>query len=333
MNLRKLIFTENDCYTAGRKIKPTGIMVHSTGANNPNLKRYVGPDDGLLGVNKYGNHWNKPGLSKCVHAFIGKLEDGTIATYQVLPWDHRGWHAGGDANSTHIGFEICEDGLTDPVYFGKIYQEAVDLCVYLCKMFGLTEKNIIDHSEGSALGLASNHGDVKHWFPKHGKSMDTLRADVKAQLSGAQTPKEPEPVAKPKPTGTIYRVQVGAFSKKANATRKLEAVKSAGFEDAVVVSVDGNLWRVQVGAYAVKDNAVKMQTKLAEAGFTGFVTRLSGKIEKVTQEPAAHKKSVEEVAREVIRGNWGNGADRRKRLAAAGYDYTEVQTVVNRLLK
>ena len=52
--------TENPCYKSGRKIKPSGIVVHSTGANNPYIKRYVGPDDGILGVNKYGNHWNKP---------------------------------------------------------------------------------------------------------------------------------------------------------------------------------------------------------------------------------------------------------------------------------
>lgn len=43
MNLRKLILTENACYKAGRKITPKGIMVHSTGANNPYLRRYV-PD-------------------------------------------------------------------------------------------------------------------------------------------------------------------------------------------------------------------------------------------------------------------------------------------------
>jgi N-acetylmuramoyl-L-alanine amidase len=120
MNLRKLILTENACYKAGRKITPKGIMVHSTGANNPYLRRYVGPDDGLLGVNEYNNHWNqdKPGGRQvCVHAFIGKLKDGSIATYQTLPWNHRGWHAGGKANDTHIGFEICEDGLTDASSF------------------------------------------------------------------------------------------------------------------------------------------------------------------------------------------------------------------------
>ena len=64
-------------------------MVHSTGANNPWLKRYVGPDDGLLGKNQYNNHWNQPmDREVCVHAFIGKLADGTVATYQTLPWDH-----------------------------------------------------------------------------------------------------------------------------------------------------------------------------------------------------------------------------------------------------
>lgn len=188
MRLHKLLLTKNACYKAGRTITAKGIMVHSTGANNPNLKRYVGPDDGLLGHNPNGNHWNQDrpdGRDVCVHAFIGKLADGSIATYQTLPWNYRGWHAGGAANDTHIGFEICEDGLTDPAYFAAVYQEAVDLCVHLCKQYGLTEKNIICHSEGARQGIASNHADVMHWFPRHGKNMDMFRADVKKQLGGA----------------------------------------------------------------------------------------------------------------------------------------------------
>lgn len=193
MDLRKLILVNNDCYKAGKKIDVKGIMVHSTGANNPWLKRYVGPDDGFLGVNKNGNHWNtaRPGgIQVCVHAFIGKLADGSIATYQTLPWNHRGWHGGGSSNNTHIGFEICEDGLADANYFNAVYKEAVELCAYLCKEFNLTEQNIICHSEGYKKGIASNHGDVMHWFPKHGKSMDTFRADVKRLLSN----KEDEPM-------------------------------------------------------------------------------------------------------------------------------------------
>lgn len=44
-------------------------------------------------------------------------------------------------------------------------------------------------------------------------------------------------------------------------------------------------------------------------------------------------KSVETVAVEVIQGKWGNGADRKKRLTAAGYDYSSVQKAVNKMLK
>lgn len=232
MNLRKLILTKNACYKAGRTIVPKGIMVHSTGANNPNLKRYVGPDDGLLGKNQYNNHWNqdKPGGRQvCVHGFIGKLADSSIATYQTLPWGHRGWHGGsgskGSVNDTHIGFEICEDGLSDGTYFNKVYRETVELCVYLCKLYDFTEKNIICHSEGYKLGIASNHADVMHWFPKHGKSMDALRADVKSSLASAIMPPAPK---------KYYRVQIGSYSVKANADAMLNKVKAAGFTDAFI---------------------------------------------------------------------------------------------------
>ena len=234
MNLRKLILTNNACYKAGRTITPKGIMVHSTGANNPNLKRYVGPDDGLLGKNQYNNHWNqdKPGGRQvCVHAFIGKLADGSIATYQTLPWNHSGWHGGSgskvSANDSHIGFEICEDGLSDITYFNKVYREAVELCVYLCNLYGLTEKSIICHSEGYKLGIASNHADVMHCFPKHGKSMDALRAEVNRLLTESEMPKPSAPV--PTEPNKLYRVQVGAYLVKANADAMLKRVKAAGF--------------------------------------------------------------------------------------------------------
>lgn len=230
MKLYKLILTNNACYKAGKTIKPKGIMIHSTGANNPWLKRYVGPDDGLLGKNQYNNHWNqdKPGGRQvCVHAFIGKLADGSIAIYQTLPWNHRGWHAGGDANNTHIGFEICEDGLTDASYFSAVYKEAVELCVHLCKLYGLSEKDIICHSEGYKQGIASNHADVMHWFPKHGKTMDTFRADVKKLLNEEE--KSAEPVKK-----KYYRVQIGAYTVKANAEAQLAKAKKAGFTDAFI---------------------------------------------------------------------------------------------------
>ena len=208
MKLIKCILTQNDCYKTGRTIVPKGVMVHSTGANNPSLKRYVQPmaQDAdcaaliaQLGVNANGNSWNRPGIDACVHGFIGKLADGSIASAQTLPWNHRGWHAGTgtsgkSANDTHISFEICEDGLTDPAYFQLIYREAVELTAYLCKQYGLdplADGTVICHSEGYRRGIASGHADVEHWFPEQGKSMDDFRADVAAELAPAPEP-EPE---------------------------------------------------------------------------------------------------------------------------------------------
>ena len=46
----------------------------------------------------------------------------------------------------------------------------------------------------------------------------------------------------------------------------------------------------------------------------------------------SHKKSNTEIAKEVIQGKWGNGAERKKRLEDAGYDYAAVQKEVERLL-
>ena len=158
--------------------------------------------------------------------------------------------------------------------------------------------------------------------PPHFKAkVSKYLAQIKGGSTAAPAPSEP---IKP---GALYRVQVGAFSKKANAERKRQAVEAAGFEGAFLACVDSKLWRVQVGAFAVKANAEKMQKRLQAAGFSGFVTRLGGSTE------AKPKKTIDEVAREVIQGLWGNGADRENRLTAAGYDYDAVQAKVNELLK
>ena len=186
MWLRQQLLTKNDCYKAGRTIQVKGVMVHSTGANNPKVCRYV-PGDAEMGLNTADNHWDRPDLTKCVHAFVGKFADGAVGTVQTLPWSHRGWHAGGAANNTHIGFEICEDGLENPVYFAQVYQEAAELTAMLCRQYGLdplADGVVICHQEGFRRGVASNHADVLHWFPKMGKPMDDFRAEVARLMKG-----------------------------------------------------------------------------------------------------------------------------------------------------
>lgn len=55
---------------------------------------------------------------------------------------------------------------------------------------------------------------------------------------------------------------------------------------------------------------------------------------KPAQKPSSStKKSIDEIAKEVINGKWGNGATRKSKLEAAGYNYQTVQNRVNEILK
>ena len=186
--------TNNPCYKAGKKITPSGIVVHSTGANNPYIKRYVGPDDGILGKNQYNNHWNSEKANKCVHAWIGKVADGSLKVYQTLPWDHRCWGIGsgknGSYNNSHIQFEICEDGLTDESYYKEAFDLAIRLCAFLCEQYGINTQNIVGHYEAHDAGYGSNHGDPRNWQKKFGGSMNQFRTDVAALLNGNNSPSD-----------------------------------------------------------------------------------------------------------------------------------------------
>ena len=194
MDYRIRHMTRNDCYRAGRKIKPTGIVVHSTAT------------PGVMAAAWFAR-WNKSfaagetNRQVCAHMFIDDKE-----AWEYLPINpdrgeaHRSWLHGGSANNTHLGFEMCEPGGftyrypgaaqvgydvdKNQAYFDAVYKNAVQMCAKWCREFDIKVDNIIDHAEGSRKGICSASADVGHWFPKHGKSMDTLRADVRRELEG-----------------------------------------------------------------------------------------------------------------------------------------------------
>ena len=212
--------TNSSCYKGTRTMNPLGVLWHSTGANNPNLKRYVQPLStdsnyqemiALLGKNTNGNDWNHISRQAGLNCWIGKLADGTVTTVQTMPWNYRPWGCGsgskGSCNSGWIQFEICEDDLSNKAYFDKVYQEACEITAYLCKMYnidpygavkmnGVNIPTILCHADSYKLGFGSNHGDVLHWFSKYGKTMATVREDV-ANLMNSNTIIPTVPVAPP----------------------------------------------------------------------------------------------------------------------------------------
>jgi hypothetical protein len=110
IKITKKFLTNNDCYKTGRTIKPTGIVMHSTGCNQPNAQVFI-------------NTWNQSGVTKCVHAFID-----ANGIYQTLPFNMRCWGCAsgknGSYNNSHIQFEIAEDGLKDKDYFINVKTSA-----------------------------------------------------------------------------------------------------------------------------------------------------------------------------------------------------------------
>lgn len=100
----------------------------------------------------------------------------------------------------------------------------------------------------------------------------------------------------------------------------------------VVEKVSGNTITVIEGNYS--DMVKRRSLQINGRYIRGFVTPLYSKIatKKKAEPKPEPKKTIDQIAKEVLDGKWGNGDDRRKKLSAAGYDYNKVQKKVNELL-
>ena len=227
--------TNSTCYKGTTTIVPKGVLWHSTGANNPNISRYVQPLEtdenyqemiALLGKNKYGNDWNHVYRQAGLNCWIGKLADGTVATVQTMPWNYKPWGCGsgskGSLNNTHMQFEICEDDLNSKEYFDAVYKEACEITAYFCKLYNLDPLGsfvyngvkvpvITTHDESYDLKLGSNHGDPTKWLKKYGKTMDDARRDVAALMSGKVEP-TPAPTPTPAPASKGNAISLRTLS-------------------------------------------------------------------------------------------------------------------------
>lgn len=255
MEIQQNFLTGNDCYKAGKKIAPTGIVVHDTGTNQRKVSAYL-------------TSWNKSGVEKCVHAFIGTRPDGSFGVVQTLPWTTRCWGCGsgskGSYNGDHIQFEICQDDRTDQAWFDQCYAQAVELCAHLCRTYGLSADAIVDHAEAHTKGYASNHSDTGDWFPKFGKSMDTLRADVRTLLEGGSGTAAQESAAQPVAPAAEPETPAGNSAGTDSPGRQFQSWLNANY--ATGLTVDG-LWGPKTRAAAIR----ALQTELNAQFSKGLV--------------------------------------------------------------
>lgn len=129
-------------------------------------------------------------------------------------------------------------------------------------------------------------------------------------------------------TAASYHVQTGSFRKKEYAEAEYRKLITEGFS-AFVVENSSRYYKVWVGTYTTKSAATQMANKLKLKGFSTYITNESS----VRPVMVSAAKSIDELAKEVIDGKWGNNPGRKTKLTKAGYDYSAVQKRVNEILR
>lgn len=256
---------------------------------------------------------------------------------------NRSWCSSNEANDQRAVTIECASDKTAPYAMNnKVYQSLINLCVDICKRNGKT-KLIWFGDKSKTLNYSPKSNEmvltVHRWFANKScpgdwlySRLGDLAAQVTKKLGGGSSTSSGGSTT----SGTLYRVQTGAFSKKANADALVKKLEAAGY-DTYMVQVDG-LYKVQTGAYSKKANADAQVKKLKADGFDAFVTTKTG-TGVSSSSGGTKKKSNAEIAKEIYNGTcsdsrwstWGNGQDRVNRLTAAGYDYDAVQAEVNKL--
>lgn len=251
--------------------------------------------------------------------------DGRVGMY--VEEKDRSWCSSSSSNDNRaITIEVASDTTSPYAVTDAALAGLIKLCADICKRNGISKlvwstnkKQRMNHLNGCNMTVHRDYANKscpgEYLYLRHAY----IAAKVNKLLE-AGTSTETDNSA----NGALYRVQCGAFSNKANADAMLAKVKAAGF-DTYLVQVDG-LYKVQTGAYSVKANAKAQLDKLKAKGFDAFIATKTGTTATVI------KKSVTEIAKEVIAGKWGNGDARKQKLQAAGYSYSKVQSKVNELL-
>lgn len=189
---------------------------------------------------------------------------------------NRSWCSSSNANDQRAVTIECSSDKTAPYAMtDAVYAALIDLCTDICKRngkskllwFGDKNKTLAYEPKADEMIIT-----VHRWFANKScpgdwlyNRLGNLAAKVTSRLGGGSQ----------QPSGTLYRVQTGAYKQKANADAQLAKVKAAGFDTYMVQA--GGYYKIQVGAYSKKANADAMAAKLKAAGFDTYITTEQGK--------------------------------------------------------
>ena len=215
---------------------------------------------------------------------------------------NRSWCSSSNANDQRAVTIECASDKTEPYAMNsKVYDSLIKLCTDICKRNG--KRKLL-------------------WLGDRNKTLN-------------YTPKSDEMVLtvhrwfanKSCPGGWLY-ARLGDLAAKVTAALGTGASADKAASQLYRVRKSWADSKSQKGAFSVLANAKKCAD--SNKGYSVF----DGNGKKVYPADAPDtKKSVDAIAHEVIRGDWGNGYERKQKLNAAGYDYSAVQKKVNELLR
>ena len=245
---------------------------------------------------------------------------------------NRSWCSSSSSNDQRAITIECASDKTHPYAMNDaVYNKLVELCADICKRNGITKLLWLGDKDTS-LAYSPKKGEAiltaHRWFANKSCPGDwlynryTQLAEAVNKKLGSSGATADKPVVKQKQKLKFKVGDTVKFTGCLHYTSSYAGATAKGCKAGLA-----KVTRISEG----KPHPYHLQA-VAGKGSTvyGWVNEAD-----VTANTSSTpvKKSIDELAREVIRGDWGNGQDRKNRLTAAGYNYSEVQKRVNQMLK
>ena len=281
--------------------------------------------------------------------------DGRIAMY--VEEKNRSWCSSSNANDQRAVTIECASDTQEPYAMNSnVYNSLVSLCTDICKRNGKT-KLLWFADKNKTLNYSPKPDEmvitVHRWFANKScpgnwlyARLGDLANRVTSNLQGTSI--KPSISATPsKSIDEIAREVIrGDWGNGQDRKSRLEAAaySYSAVQEKVNEILGGNSKPVTpsksldtIAREVIRGdwgNGQDRKSRLEKAGYSYHAVQ--AKVNEIlggSQKPTSPSKSIDTIAREVIRGDWGNGKDRKNRLTAAGYNYNQVQKRVNELLK
>lgn len=290
---------------------------------------------GQLSAESIGSCFTSTSRQASCNYGIGK--DGRVCL--IVDEANRSWCSSSNENDQRAVTIECASDTTEPYAMNDaVYNKLVALCVDICKRNGKS-KLLWFGDKSKSLTYSPKSGEmvltVHRWFANKScpgnwlySRLGSLAATVTSKLGGSTATDSTETTAgTSKATNSSFpatpftvKVLISDLNIRKGAGMNYAATGKYTGKGIFTISEVENGWgKLKSGAgwiYLENPNYCTVQGKVTTSTNTTLV-----------------KKSVDEIAKEVISGKWGNGDARKKALSAAGYDYNAIQKKVNELLK